>query len=90
VVDSYTHCGVESQWVAGHSHVVLRYPVFQVECFSDLAMKDGKKRFKLAWISGEGFVPGTFLYLCRLERNINNNPAPQRFSATSHRIGFSD
>jgi hypothetical protein len=32
--------------------------------------KDEKKRFKLAWISGEGFVPGTFLYLCHPRKII--------------------
>jgi hypothetical protein len=32
--------------------------------------KDGKKRFKLAWISGEGYVPGTFLYLCHPRKII--------------------
>jgi len=26
-----------------------------------------RKDSKLAWISGEGFVPGTFPYLCRPE-----------------------
>lgn len=63
---------------------LLSLPIEYFSDISQLRSKDGKKRFKLALgLSGEGFVPRTFLYLRRSRTKIHKYPSRQRVSTTS-------